>query len=90
MQTLVLFLTQILEPRNTASVVSSVIWRPFDARLAGLLDRITFHQQLVRDELNIAQAHAMNHLVDAERQERELEVKKREEEERTRDRVEEI
>jgi len=71
-------------------VVSSIIWRPFDARLADLLDRITFHQQLVRDELNIAQARAIGNLVEVAKQEKLLEEKKRQDDERTQKQVEEI
>jgi hypothetical protein len=80
----------VLEVKNTVNIVSSVMWRPFDVRLADLLDRITFHQQLVRDELNIAQAYAMNSLLEAANQERELEAKKEQEENRSQKQAEEI
>ena len=58
------------------SVASSVKWRPFDGRLGDLLDRLTFHQQVIRDELNLAQVYAIRGMAEAQEQERPLAEKK--------------
>ncbi|KAK3378715.1 hypothetical protein B0T24DRAFT_138215 [Lasiosphaeria ovina] len=76
--------------KSALRVVNSVIWRPFDARLSELLDRMAFQQQVVRDELNLFQTRAMNHLVEAEKQERALAKKILHDEQLTQSQVEEV
>lgn len=77
-------------PKATINVVASMIWRPFDSRLSDLLERLAFQQQIVRDELNLAQARAINHLVEAQKQENKLQERRAEAEKRARVLLDEI
>ncbi|KAK3319509.1 hypothetical protein B0T19DRAFT_268571 [Cercophora scortea] len=62
--------------KGTIGVASSIIWRPFDVRLSESLQRLAFHQQVMRDELDIAQARAMDFLVEATKQEQQLQAQR--------------
>ena len=49
--------------RNTAVIVGSLMWKPYDSRFDGLLKSLDLHSRLVRDEILIAGSTAAQQAV---------------------------
>lgn len=43
-----------LELKRSPVVIADLLWRPFDVRFQELLERMTFHQKVLEDELKLA------------------------------------
>lgn len=43
----------ILGIKKTPIVIAELLWKPFDVRFQGLLEKFTFHRDVVKDELII-------------------------------------
>ncbi|KAF2103276.1 hypothetical protein NA57DRAFT_72251 [Rhizodiscina lignyota] len=44
--------------KRTPAILANLCWRPFDARFGDILERLKFHQSVVRDELRLMHIHA--------------------------------
>jgi len=45
---------KVAELQRSPLVIGSLMWKPFDTRFQHIIDRLTFYQQLLKDEINLA------------------------------------
>jgi hypothetical protein len=45
---------KVAELQRSHLVIGSLMWKPFDTRFQHTIDRLTFYQQLLKDEISLA------------------------------------
>jgi hypothetical protein len=56
--------TSVLELKRTPTVIGDLLWKPFNARFSDILDRMSFHQNIVRQEISIEYMSSIKHLAE--------------------------
>jgi hypothetical protein len=54
------------ELKRTPVVVGDLLWRPFENRFQDILERMSFHQMVLKDELNLASMKALQSTLNVE------------------------
>lgn len=44
-------------PKRRPFIFASLVWKPFDSRFQDLLEQLSYHRQLLRDEMVLAEYH---------------------------------